>query len=104
MRKSLHWLGAAFAIALLLGSAAAWAGEMEGEEASLSGLLSTDGQGSYQLTDQASGNQVVLRGSADFDSHVGSTVKVFGEWIEGEDGSKIFEVSRIEPAESTTEQ
>jgi hypothetical protein len=99
MRRSLHWLGAAVAVALLvLGPAAVWAGEEMGKEETLTGLLSSDGQGGYQLTDQASGDRITLKGSADFSSHVGSTVTVTGIWSQDEAGNKVFEVSRVEPA------
>lgn len=91
----------AFTLALLalgLGGVAA-AQEAETEEVTLTGELSQDSSGEFQLIDPESEVEVELRGSEDqLAEMVGSTVEVKGAWAEDDEGDMYFAVSSVAAA------
>lgn len=65
----------------------------------LTGQLSQDAGGAYVLVEEESGEQIRLAGEQDLAQHIGTRVRVTGEWMDDtEDGNKIFRVDKVEAA------
>lgn len=105
MRKNLFATVLTIALLALAPTAAVLAQEAATEEmeTTLTGQLAGDAESGYTLTEQESGDEVVLQGEVDFASHVGSSVKVTGTWANDAEGNRYLEVSGIEAAEAAPE-
>lgn len=69
------------------------------EEVTLVGQLAESEAGGYQLIEQGSGESITITGpSSELEMNVGKTVKLTGEWVKDESGSKYFAASKVEPA------
>lgn len=99
MRKNLHALTALFALAVLaLAPVAAYAGGEMKDEATLSGQLSKNADGTFVLAEEASGDSITLTAAVDtvkLADHAGKKVKVTGKWSADKTS---FAVSKIEAA------
>ena len=96
MNSNMHRLAIVFVLALIaLGSAGALLAE-EAKEVTLSGTLSETEDGSYVLVEQESGEEISVRGPDALADHVGSDVKVTGQWTTDNDGNEYFWVKAIE--------
>jgi hypothetical protein len=98
MRKKVFASTALFALAILaLLPIAAQAGDMK-DATTLTGQLSYNNDGSYALTEEASGDSILLTAAADtvkLGDHIGKKVKVTGTWSSDKTS---FSVSRVEAA------
>lgn len=69
-------------------------------ETTLTGRLSQNVGGEYVLVEEESGDQIRLAASDELgyelEDHVGSQVKVAGEWVQDSTGEQIFQVSKVE--------
>jgi len=97
MKNNVHRLAIVFALALVaLGSAGALFAEEEAKELTLSGTLSETEDGSFVLVERESGEQISVRGPDELADHLGSEVKVVGQWIKDDDGVEYFWVKAVE--------
>jgi hypothetical protein len=64
----------------------------------LTGCLEKADDGSFALAQKGKAEKVKLHGASDLGlgAHVGHTVRVTGEWQEGDAGGKVFHVSKME--------
>lgn len=96
MKRNVHRLAIVFALAFIaLGSAGILLAE-EAKELSLSGTLSETEDGGYVLVEQESGEGISVRGPDELADHVGSEVKVTGQWVKDDEGVEYFWVKAIE--------
>jgi hypothetical protein len=99
--KSLHRLASLLALALLVLTPVAALASEDGDDkmkTTLIGQLSQDAGGAYVLVEQESGEQIRLAGKEDLSQHVGTQVKVTGEWIDDMEDGKVFRVDKVEAA------
>jgi hypothetical protein len=96
MKNNVHRLAIVIALAVVaLGSAGVLFAE-DAKELSLSGALSATEDGSYVLVERESGERISVRGPDELADHVGSEVKVTGQWIKDDEGQEYFWVKAIE--------
>ena len=66
---------------------------------SLTGMLQSDGADGWTLVDQASGDSIELKKkSKKLAAQEGGSVTVTGRWKKNDETTKIFKVSKVEPA------
>jgi hypothetical protein len=102
MMKSLQRPASLLALALLLltpvGAALASDDGDDKMKTTLIGQLSQDAGGAYVLVEQESGEQIRLAGDIELSAHVGTQVRVTGEWIDDMEEGKVFRVDKVEAA------
>ncbi len=112
MKNHMRRLGTLYALVLLVLTAAAGAvlaqddgrqtvpAQSEGEPmaTTLVGQLSEEAGGGYILVEEESGDKIRLEGSDELAEHVGTKVKVTGEWANDSEGKLIFRVSTVKKA------
>ena len=112
MKNHMQRLGTLYALALLVLTAAAGGvlaqdgdrqevpaqDESQQMGTTLVGQLSQEAGGGYVLVEEESGEQIRLEGSDKLAEHVGTKVKVTGEWANDSEGKLIFRVSTVKSA------
>ena len=94
MRTGRPTLAVFIVLVLIITIATAFAQTAE----TLTGCLEKAGESSFTLAQKGKTEKVKLHGASDLGlgAHVGHTVKVTGEWRDGDDGGKVFHVSKME--------
>jgi hypothetical protein len=99
MRNGRPTLAVSIVILLVLTLATAFAQTTE----TLTGCLEKADDGSFALAQKGKTEKVKLHAPSDLGlgAHVGHTVRVTGEWRQGDDGGKAFHVSKMEHVEAS---